>query len=192
MAIDDPIDRALADLAKADRAHHAPPHLESAVLAAFDRRQERGYLRRCAAAMWQRRGVMASSAAAVSVIAMIYLAWPQGTVDSPLPEPVVQVQADRGSTPAPAAEPIAPSPTAALPAARPRLRPDQRVERGPARAVPTWRQGDEVMQTVHMRMPRSMLSMLGVPVIEPGADGTVNVELVLGTDGIARTVRIIP
>jgi hypothetical protein len=35
-----------------------------------------------------------------------------------------------------------------------------------------------------------MLSMLGVPIIEPTAAGTVNVEVLLGSDGIARAIRV--
>lgn len=45
---------------------------------------------------------------------------------------------------------------------------------------------------VRVRMPRAMLSMFGVPLIEPDAAGTVSVEVLLGNDGLARTIRIVP
>jgi hypothetical protein len=45
--------------------------------------------------------------------------------------------------------------------------------------------------TVHVRVPRSSLPLLGVPIIEPDAEGTVNLELVLSEDGQARTFRIV-
>jgi hypothetical protein len=36
-----------------------------------------------------------------------------------------------------------------------------------------------------------MLSMFGVPIIEPAAAGTVHVEVLVGNDGIARTIRVV-
>jgi hypothetical protein len=52
--------------------------------------------------------------------------------------------------------------------------------------------GGDVVQLVHIRLPRAMLPTLGVPVIDPDAAGTVNVELLLGNDGLARTIHIVP
>ena len=50
----------------------------------------------------------------------------------------------------------------------------------------------DVAQRVLVRLPRAMLPMLGVPVINPDAPGTVNLEVVLREDGLAETIRIVP
>jgi hypothetical protein len=184
MATDDRIERALADLAKADASRHASPRLESVVLAAFDRRQERGYL-----------GHYAAAVAVGVVIITVYFAAPEPAIDyPPIPQPAVRLQADAVPKPGhDTAEAIAPDPPkVTLPVERARVRSNRRVAPAVARTVPTWRDSDEVVHAVQVRMPRAMLSMLGVPIIEPGADGTVNVEMLLGSDGIARTIRIIP
>jgi hypothetical protein len=55
----------------------------------------------------------------------------------------------------------------------------------------TQRSGD-VAQRVLVRLPRAMLPMLGVPIINPDAPGTVNLEVVLREDGLAQTIRIVP
>jgi hypothetical protein len=49
-----------------------------------------------------------------------------------------------------------------------------------------------VAQRMIVRLPRSMLAMLGVPVINPDAPGTVNLEVTVGHDGLAQTIRILP
>jgi hypothetical protein len=195
MATDDFLERALADLAKADESRHASPHLDAVVIAAFDRRQEGGYLGQSAAAMWQRRDRVVAAVAAMGVIAMIYVVMPDSHIDyPPIPGHPVRVQADAfPKLGYDAGEPIVPGPPAVpLPVARPRIRSNRSVEPDLARTVPTWRDSDDVVHAVQVRMPRAMLSMLGVPIIEPGAEGTVNVEVWLGSDGIARTIRIIP
>lgn len=195
MATDDFLERALADLAKADESRRASPHLDAVVIAAFDRQQARGYPGQSARAMWLGRGRVAAAVAAIGVIAMIYVVAPESIIDyPPIPGQPVRVQTDAlpklGHD---TAEPIVPDPPAVtLPVARPRVRSTRGAGPDAARAVPTWRDSDDVVHAVQVRMPRAMLSMLGVPIIEPGAEGTVNVEMLLGSDGIARTIRIIP
>jgi hypothetical protein len=51
--------------------------------------------------------------------------------------------------------------------------------------------GDPIGQTLQIRVPRSMLPRLGVPIIEPDAPGTVTIKLVVGEDGLARTIRVL-
>ena len=42
---------------------------------------------------------------------------------------------------------------------------------------------------VRVRMPRSALATLGLPMAEPDAAGAVDVEMLVGEDGVARTIR---
>jgi hypothetical protein len=46
-------------------------------------------------------------------------------------------------------------------------------------------------QTVRARIPRAYLPMLGVPIIDPGAAGTVDIEVVLDEDGLQRAIRVL-
>ena len=70
--------------------------------------------------------------------------------------------------------------------------PANRVVPSGVAAMPATMLTDDVVHEVHMRVPRTMLPLLGVPIIEPDAAGMVNVELLLGNDGLARAVRIVP
>jgi hypothetical protein len=42
---------------------------------------------------------------------------------------------------------------------------------------------------VRVRMPRAALATLGIPIADPDASGLVDVELLVGEDGFARTIR---
>jgi hypothetical protein len=42
---------------------------------------------------------------------------------------------------------------------------------------------------IRVRMPRSALAALGLPIAEPDAAGAVDVEMLVGEDGVARTIR---
>jgi len=42
---------------------------------------------------------------------------------------------------------------------------------------------------MRVRMPRSAFSSLGVPIANPDADGLVDVEVLVGEDGVARSIR---
>jgi hypothetical protein len=45
------------------------------------------------------------------------------------------------------------------------------------------------LQVVRLRMPRTGLATLGVPLANPEAEGLVEVELLVGEDGVARAIR---
>lgn len=198
MTTDDPVRRALSELAEADASRRAPPHLERAVLDAFDRQRARGWLGRCAAIAWDYRREAAAVAVAVSVTATIYFAvLDRVVVQPPVPErPVQSMVSGRPELPAvrghlDAQEPLVTrSPSGPHPTRRPR--PHRPVQSEAVRTMPTWSESDDIVHSVHVRLPRAMLSMFGVPIIEPDAAGTVNVEMLLGHDGLARTIRIVP
>ena len=42
---------------------------------------------------------------------------------------------------------------------------------------------------MRVRMPRSAFSNLGVPIANPDGDGLVDVEVLVGEDGVARSIR---
>jgi hypothetical protein len=42
---------------------------------------------------------------------------------------------------------------------------------------------------MRVRMPRSAFSRLGVPIANPDGDGMVDVEVLVGEDGVARSIR---
>ena len=42
---------------------------------------------------------------------------------------------------------------------------------------------------MRVRMPRSAFSNLGVPIANPEGDGLVDVEVLVGEDGVARSIR---
>lgn len=193
MPIDDPVARALADLAEADRSRRAPAHLDGAVLTAFDRRQERRAIRRSVALLGSRRRQAVAAVATIAALAAFLLRVPEQTAD-PRPVPDRRIPLVAGGPQAPAVEPEPRVPQASKP--RPAQRRHARLRRPAlakgAGAVPTWRENDGVVQAVRVVMPREMLSVLGVPVIEPGSAGTVAVEVLLGDDGLARAIRVVP
>jgi hypothetical protein len=59
------------------------------------------------------------------------------------------------------------------------------------RAIPTHAEFDDVVRVVRMRVPRATLASFGIAVIDPSAAGTVDVELLVGVDGLARTIRTV-
>ena len=163
MATDDPVRRALDTVAEADALRHAPPHLERAVLDALDRHLDRGYLRRWVIAARPYQYAAAAIVLGLVVAATIY----SGVVSDVFKRPLTPA---RGSQ-APA------------------------VEHQSARVDPDTvlaSEDGDIAQRVRVRVPRSMLPMLGVPIINPDAPGTVNLEVILREDGLARTIRIVP
>jgi hypothetical protein len=45
------------------------------------------------------------------------------------------------------------------------------------------------LHVVRVRMDRMALATLGVPIADPDAEGLVDVEMVVGDDGVARSIR---
>jgi hypothetical protein len=42
---------------------------------------------------------------------------------------------------------------------------------------------------VRVRLSRTALVTLGIPLVEPNDGGTVDLEILVGEDGVARTIR---
>ena len=164
MTTDDPVARALAGVADADASRRAPPHLERAVLDALDQQMNRGYFQRCVATTWTYRFAAAALTLATMATATMYFG---GFGDI----------FDRGSVTT-QREPLTPM--------------TQRSAQSGAETIHARLEEGDVTQRVLVRLPRSMLPMLGVPIINPDAPGTVNVEVILREDGLAQTIRIVP
>lgn len=47
----------------------------------------------------------------------------------------------------------------------------------------------EALQIVRLRLPREALQALGVMLVEPDAEGMVDVDVLVGEDGLARDIR---
>jgi hypothetical protein len=45
------------------------------------------------------------------------------------------------------------------------------------------------MSIVRVRVPRTALATLGIPLVEPNVGGSVELEMLVGEDGVARTIR---
>jgi hypothetical protein len=48
---------------------------------------------------------------------------------------------------------------------------------------------DGALNLVRVRLPRSALAQLGLPVADPTASGLVDVDMVIGEDGVARSIN---
>ena len=78
--------------------------------------------------------------------------------------------------------PVPVGPTVSLPAHRAAPAPLRGVAIDPAARVG---------QIVQLRVPRSYLPLLGIPIVETEAAGSVNVQLLLTEDGQATSIRIV-
>jgi hypothetical protein len=211
MTSDDAVRRALAALASADKSRGAPAHVERQVLDAFDRQTRRADLdaprRRLPVA---RRALVPLTLAATLAFA-ICVEWGRRTFMS---LPAVTGASRRAPNITIRAAPVAPAETAqaivrnhAAGSSFDTLRTSEATRRarqarsaGRRAAVVTEAavlsarlDGGEFAHVVRARIPRAMLPLLGVPIvtIDPDAPGTIDVELLLGEDGLARTIQII-
>ena len=92
MTLNDSVRRALADLARADASVHAPPHLEQALRAGFERHHARGRLTSAIGAYWRQGTAAIVTAAAIIIVAVLapnrlLVRWdaPEPPVPSPAP-----------------------------------------------------------------------------------------------------------
>jgi hypothetical protein len=191
MDSDDVVCRALKALADADAVRHAPPHVEGALLDAFDRQRVRASSPRSA---W--RAAVATIVIVPLVISVYRRVFDPVDVSPPPAQPyTMSMRSER--SPSALEEPIdsRSTPETAPPLVTTRAKPIAASRRDsqpvPRHVVSANRESEEIGQTVQLRLPRSALLLFGIPVIEPELEGTVNVELLLSEDGQARTIRIV-
>ena len=183
------LERSLRALAEEDRQLHAPSPVHAAVMQTWDalipfarnrhRRRSRGL------------SVLAIGSFVAAVVAVVAIdrppsgpSWPEPVGARPTETPRVV-----GHAPASASQTLvqAHSP-------RPR-RPRTRREKAPPRYQPGLvlvadpGLDASALNIVRVRVPRAALATLGIPVIEPNDGGSVDLEMLVGEDGVARTVR---
>jgi hypothetical protein len=202
MTTDDPVRRALSDLAAADRARHAPSDLERVLLDAFDRSAHERRAGRNTAVAWTARLAAVAAVLLVTTVGLIhFLSRDRRATMAPSEQPVVTAAQDgagaRDRVLSPSA--LSPAPRIASKDDRPRGRVSRgrttdhrrRTVRDADVAIPAPAAFEDIVRVVRMRLPRATLASLGIPVIDPGAAGTVDVELLIGVDGLARTIRTV-
>jgi hypothetical protein len=183
------LEQSLRELAQDDAKAQVPAHVDAAVMAAWD------------SAVWDerkraapgRRTWLAWAMAAVAV-SLVALAAVLTQRQEGAPRQGMEHIAERSVTPEviePARESIAPRIVVrSNRSARARTRP---VAPPPMDAgyvlVPDMASDGASLTLMRVRMPRSAFSNLGVPIANPDGDGLVDVEVLVGEDGVARSIR---
>ena len=183
------LEQSLRELAQDDAVAQVPAHVDAAVMAAWD------------SAVWDERKqavpgrrtwlAWAMAAFAVSLVALAALLTQR---QEGAPRQGMKHIAERSVAPEviePAAESIAPRIVVrSNRSARARTRP---VAPPPMDAgyvlVPDMASDAASLTLMRVRMPRSAFSNLGVPIANPDGDGLVDVEVLVGEDGVARSIR---
>ncbi len=206
------LEQSLRELAQDDAAAQVPAHVDAAVMAAWDAAvrdgRERAVPGRRARLAWIVAGV---AAVGVLVIAASILTRAGSASAS------AKAAADRSRAPAyvretPLAGSASRNPAYGTGESVGRVPTERYVGRiprsGPATAVrartrpiapppidagyvlvPGTMSDSASLTLMRVRMPRSAFSSLGVPIANPDADGLVDVEVLVGEDGVARSIR---
>jgi hypothetical protein len=183
------LERSLRALAETDAHVEAPPHVETAVMRRWDslapfmphprrRRSRRGLI------------FAIGSAAAAVVAAMVLSRAPSESIRR---APVVA----RAAEPPPPVKKL-PSTDGTLVAEKPSARP-LRARTGRNTATPRHERGlllvaDPMLEAsaasiIRVRVRRTALVTLGIGLVEPNDAGWVDLEMLVGEDGVARAIR---
>ena len=161
------------------RGEEAPPRVEAGLVAAF--RAQAGFQRRQASrhSWWPPVLTWASAAAATAVLAMVLMHGPR-----PVPAPIAPVSAPNRIAPA-AVE------SADVPADR--VDEDSYGAESDFIPVPNAAriEPNEDVHLVRVEATRSAMMALGIVVGAENASDTVVADVVLGSDGMARAVRLV-
>ena len=187
---DNRIDFALDDLAADDERVVVPAHVQAAVLREWDAQHSalgvRGFQPTGPSGGWRKAAAWALvSVAASGILAVAVVRRPPATVD----RGVFFVESPGSDFP------VTPLPPPPLPESRVLERPrrvsvDARprsIEPGYV-IVPEPFADSSTLHIVRVRMARAALATLGMPV-DPTAEGLVDVEMLVGDDGVARSIR---
>jgi hypothetical protein len=183
------LERSLRALAEADRHVEAPAHVQAAVMSTWDivkpfaphrrRRRTRGAL-----------FLAIGSTAAVVVTVVVMYRVPSELVR---PDPIVVAVAEKS----PVARNLPPTDNNSLVEAhrprprRPRMRGETAAPRGERGLLLV---ADPILDPiaasiVRVRVRRTALVALGIALVEPNDSGWVDLEMLVGEDGVARTIR---
>ena len=183
------LERSLRAVAEEDGRAQAPPHVHAAVMQTWD--LERPFAQRRRRGRSRNATLLAIGSVAATIVAVVamYRASPAPS----RPEPVVAPAAEQ-----PRVVTTEPRPEIDVPAEAHRPRPRRPRTRGETTA-PRYAPGmalvaDPILDAkatsiVRVRVPRHALVMLGIPVVEPDDGGSVDLEMLVGEDGVAQTIR---
>jgi hypothetical protein len=183
------LEESLRSLATDDEAH-VPHHVDAAVMAAWDASAGVAHVQPVQAGMlWYVWAIGATTLIAALGVALTWRS--AGETETPS---IAQQPPARSAPRMPAAEaPVAPvdrdAPVAKreVPAAEAIMPPDRRT--GTAFVlVPEFDTGGP-LTLMRVRMERRAFSRLGVPITNPDGDGLVDVDVLVGEDGVARSIR---
>lgn len=179
----------------------APPRIGAAVWAAWDdaqRHRSKGhrskrYREERSSSRNRRLAVASALVAAAALFAAIGLSMrlvERHTPSSPAPAARVEAAAG-GSSDVPVPERQAASPSSANTIVR---RP-RAIPASPAAPIVTLAvdpiRDTELLQIVRLRLPRRTLETFGVALVEPESSGLVDVDVLVGEDGLPRDIRSI-
>lgn len=187
------VEQSLRALAADDATAQVPPQVDAAVMAAWDDscREHHG---RAPGARRKRvvLGIaMAGAVAASLVAAAVVMTWRGGNEARHSLGNVAQEKAVAPGPPEVVTGAIAPPRAVEQPTVPARVR--RRPVASPATGAGYVLVPDAYMHApltmMRVRMPRSAFSRLGVPIANPDGDGMVDVEVLVGEDGVARSIR---
>ena len=183
------LERALRALAAEDRQVRVPPEVHATVMRGWDATTSVRPKRVPHHSWWI---ALAGAAAAGVLAATVFVSRDR---PNPLPTGAAPFVETVPSSAGPDEKPREPETRVAKRPPRTRRRPSE------APAVRTTRTDDGIvlvadpvldasaLSVVRIRMPRSALPHLGIPIANPDATGSVDLEVLVGEDGIARTIR---
>jgi hypothetical protein len=183
------LERSLRALAAEDCHMQAPPHVHAAVMQTWD--AVRPFARHRRLRRSRRAALLAAGSLAAAVSAVVVMSRaPSGPSRT---EPVVSRVSEKPPlvTNVPPADRDTPVEARR---ARPR-RPRSRREAAPPHYGPGMvLVADPLLDAsatsiVRVRLSRTALVTLGIPLVEPNDGGTVDLEILVGEDGVARTIR---
>jgi hypothetical protein len=182
--------KALRALAEDDRQDSAPPHVERSVMDAWERMQRGRIVRVRRSAHVPRSAVLAAAVAAACVVIGLVVRRP----DAPTGSPRGTVAPIASAVQTTADAPQVAAPTAPAPVPRPRRARPRRSERQPSVSPPVVIVSDPLLDAttasvVRVRVPRSALATLGIALVEPDGTGQVDLEMIVGEDGVARAIQ---
>ena len=187
------LEQSLRALAADDATAQVPPHVDAAVMAAWDENCCE-YHGRAPAASRKRvvLGIAMAAAFATSLVAAaVVITW-RGESDAR--HTLGNIPPEKSAAPGvpevvegTIAPPRGVEQAMALPRAR--RRPVASPATGAAYVLVPDAYMDAPLMMMRVRMPRSAFSRLGVPIANPDGDGMVDVEMLVGEDGVARSIR---
>jgi negative regulator of sigma E activity len=182
------LEQSLRALAEEDCHLQAPPHVHAAVMRAWDVSRPLDQHRR----RWRSRVAalyaIGSIAAAVLVVVFMYRAPSQPSRPLPIAARAAETPTVVGSVPRVDGEP--PAETHRRRPPRPRRRDQAAARYDPGLVLVSDPILDaSAMSIVRVRVPRTALATLGIPLVEPNVGGSVELEMLVGEDGVARTIR---